>query len=61
MTARAVRQLGQMRSGELVRRLAAERPLAAKLKRSNSYVRKIEAGERRIYLLRFIEIARCLN
>jgi len=38
-----------------------QRQLAAKLKRSNSFVWKIEAGERRIELLEFIEIARCLG
>lgn len=36
-----------------------QRELAAKLKRSNSFVWKIEAGERRVDLLEFIEIARC--
>jgi transcriptional regulator with XRE-family HTH domain len=38
-----------------------QRQLAAKLKRSNSFVWKIEAGERRVEVLEFIEIARCLN
>ncbi|MFL6624678.1 MAG: multiprotein-bridging factor 1 family protein [Sulfurifustis sp.] len=36
-----------------------QRQLAAKLKRSDSFVWKIEAGERRVDLLEFIEIARC--
>lgn len=36
-----------------------QRELAAKLKRSDSFVWKIEAGERRVDLLEFIEIARC--
>lgn len=35
-----------------------QRQLAAKLKRSNSFVWKIEAGERRVEVLEFIEIAR---
>lgn len=34
-----------------------QRELAAKLKRSNSFVWKIEAGERRVDLLEFVEIA----
>jgi transcriptional regulator with XRE-family HTH domain len=38
-----------------------QRQLAAKLRRSNSFVWKIEAGERRVDLLEFIEIARCLS
>ena len=38
-----------------------QRQLAARLKRSNSFVWKIEAGERRVDLLEFIEIARCLD
>jgi transcriptional regulator with XRE-family HTH domain len=38
-----------------------QRQLAAKLKRSNSFVWKIEAGERRIDVLEFIELARCLD
>lgn len=38
-----------------------QRELAAKLKRSNSFVWKIEAGERRINVLEFIEIARALG
>lgn len=38
-----------------------QRQLAAKLKRSNSFVWKIEAGERRVDVLEFIEIARCLG
>jgi transcriptional regulator with XRE-family HTH domain len=38
-----------------------QRQLAAKLKRSNSFVWKIEAGERRVDLLEFIEIAYCLD
>ncbi len=35
-----------------------QRELAAKLKRSNSFVWKIEAGERRVDVLEFIEIAK---
>jgi transcriptional regulator with XRE-family HTH domain len=38
-----------------------QRQLAAKLKRSNSFVWKIEAGERQINVLEFIEIARVLG
>jgi transcriptional regulator with XRE-family HTH domain len=38
-----------------------QRELAAKLGRSNSFVWKIEAGERRVDILEFIEIARCLG
>jgi transcriptional regulator with XRE-family HTH domain len=38
-----------------------QRQLAAKLKRSNSFVWKIEAGERRVDVLEFVEIARCLE
>jgi transcriptional regulator with XRE-family HTH domain len=38
-----------------------QRQLAAKLKRSNSFVWKIEAGERRIDVLEFVELARCLG
>lgn len=38
-----------------------QRQLAAKLKRSNSFIWKIEAGERRVDVLEFIEIARCLG
>ena len=38
-----------------------QRQLAAKLRRSNSFVWKIEAGERRVDLLEFIEIARSLG
>lgn len=38
-----------------------QRQLASKLKRSNSFVWKIEAGERRVDLLEFIELARCLG
>lgn len=34
-----------------------QRQLAAKLKRSNSFVWKIEAGERRVDILEFVEIA----
>jgi transcriptional regulator with XRE-family HTH domain len=39
----------------------SQREFAAKLQRSNSFVWKIEAGERRIDVLEFIEIARCLD
>ncbi|MGH8294241.1 MAG: helix-turn-helix domain-containing protein [Steroidobacteraceae bacterium] len=38
-----------------------QRQLATRLKRSNSFVWKIEAGERRVEVLEFIEIARCLG
>jgi transcriptional regulator with XRE-family HTH domain len=38
-----------------------QRELAARLKRSNSFVWKIEAGERRVEVLEFIELARCLG
>jgi transcriptional regulator with XRE-family HTH domain len=38
-----------------------QRQLAAKLKRSNSFVWKIEAGERRVDVLELIELARCLD
>ena len=38
-----------------------QRELAAKLKRSNSFVWKIEAGERQVNVLEFIEIARALG
>jgi hypothetical protein len=38
-----------------------QRQLASKLKRSNFFVWKIEAGERRVDILEFIEIARCLG
>jgi transcriptional regulator with XRE-family HTH domain len=38
-----------------------QRQLAAKLKRSNSFVWKLEAGERQVNVLEFIEIARVLN
>ena len=38
-----------------------QRVLAAKLRRSDSFVWKIEAGERRVDVLEFIEIANCLN
>jgi transcriptional regulator with XRE-family HTH domain len=38
-----------------------QRQLAAKLKRSNSFVWKLEAGERQLNVLEFIEIARVLN
>jgi transcriptional regulator with XRE-family HTH domain len=38
-----------------------QRQLAAKLRRSDSFVWKIEAGERRIDILEFIEIAKCLE
>jgi transcriptional regulator with XRE-family HTH domain len=38
-----------------------QRQLAAKLKRSNSFVWKLEAGERQINVLEFIEIARVLG
>jgi ribosome-binding protein aMBF1 (putative translation factor) len=37
------------------------RQLAAKLKRSNSFVWKLEAGERQLNVLEFIEIARTLG
>jgi transcriptional regulator with XRE-family HTH domain len=38
-----------------------QRELAAKLRRSNSFVWKIEAGERQVNVLEFIEIARALG
>lgn len=38
-----------------------QRQLATRLKRSNSFVWKIEAGERRVEVSEFIEIARCLG
>ena len=38
-----------------------QRQLAAKLKRSNSFVWKLEAGERQVNVLEFIEIARALG
>lgn len=38
-----------------------QRQLAAKLGRSNSFVWKIEAGERRVDVLEFIEIAKSLG
>ena len=38
-----------------------QRQLAAKLKCSNSFVWKIEAGEGRVELLEFIEIARAVG
>jgi transcriptional regulator with XRE-family HTH domain len=38
-----------------------QRQLAARLKRSNSFVWKIEAGERRIEVLEFAEISRALG
>ena len=38
-----------------------QRQLAAKLKRSDSFVWKLEAGERQINVLEFMEIARTLG
>jgi transcriptional regulator with XRE-family HTH domain len=38
-----------------------QRQLAAKLKRSNSFIWKLEAGERQINVLELIEIARVLG
>jgi ribosome-binding protein aMBF1 (putative translation factor) len=38
-----------------------QRQLAAKLKRSNSFVWKLEAGERQLNVLEFMEIARVLD
>jgi transcriptional regulator with XRE-family HTH domain len=38
-----------------------QRELAAKLRRSDSFVWKIEAGERRVDVLEFIEIANSLS
>ncbi|HWG68525.1 MAG TPA: helix-turn-helix transcriptional regulator [Steroidobacteraceae bacterium] len=38
-----------------------QRELAAKLKRSNSFVWKLEAGERQLNVLEFIEISRVLG
>ena len=38
-----------------------QRDLAARLKRPHSFVGRIEAGERRIDVVEFIEIARALD
>ena len=38
-----------------------QRQLAAKLNRSNSFVWKLEAGERQLNVLEFIEIAKVLG
>jgi transcriptional regulator with XRE-family HTH domain len=38
-----------------------QRQLAAKLSRSNSFVWKLEAGERQLNVLEFIEIAKVLG
>jgi transcriptional regulator with XRE-family HTH domain len=38
-----------------------QRQLAAKLKRSNSFIWKLEAGERQINVLELIEVARILG
>jgi transcriptional regulator with XRE-family HTH domain len=38
-----------------------QRQLAAKLERSNSFVWKLEAGERQVNVLEFIEIAKVLG
>lgn len=38
-----------------------QRDLAARLKRPNSFVGRIESGERRIDVIEFIEIARVLD
>ncbi len=38
-----------------------QRQLAARLKRSNSFVWKIEAGERQVNVLEFMEIAKLLG
>jgi transcriptional regulator with XRE-family HTH domain len=38
-----------------------QRELAAKLKRSNSFVWKFEAGERQLKVLEFIEMAKILG
>jgi transcriptional regulator with XRE-family HTH domain len=38
-----------------------QRQLAARLKRSNSFVWKLEAGERQLNVLEFIEMSRVLN
>ena len=38
-----------------------QRELAAKLKRSNSFVWKLEAGERQLNVLEFIEVAGALG
>jgi transcriptional regulator with XRE-family HTH domain len=38
-----------------------QRQLAVKLKRSNSFVWKLEAGERQLNVLEFVEIARVLG
>jgi transcriptional regulator with XRE-family HTH domain len=39
----------------------SQRELAFKLKRSNSFVWKLEAGERQLNVLEFIEVARILG
>jgi ribosome-binding protein aMBF1 (putative translation factor) len=65
----ALKQLRSVRHRALIsvivaKRSAAgltQRQLAAKLKRSNSFVWKIEAGERQVNVLEFIEIARILG
>jgi transcriptional regulator with XRE-family HTH domain len=38
-----------------------QRDLAARLKRPNSFVGRIEAGERRVDVIEFIEIARVMD
>jgi len=48
----------------VARRKAAgltQRQLTAKLKRSNSFVWKLEAGERQLNVLEFMEIAKVLG
>jgi transcriptional regulator with XRE-family HTH domain len=39
----------------------SQRQLAAKLKRSNSFVWRLEAGERQLKVLEFLEIAKILG
>jgi transcriptional regulator with XRE-family HTH domain len=39
----------------------SQRELADKLKRSNSFVWKLEAGERQLNVLEFMEVARILG
>jgi len=51
-------------SAIVARREAAgltQRQLTAKLKRSNSFVWKLEAGERQLNVLEFMEIAKVLG
>lgn len=64
-----MRQLRTHRHRRLIAELAAarqaaglsQRELAARLKRSPSYVSKFEAGERRLSVLEFIELCEVLG